>query len=37
MVDYFVYEFVYVDDGVEVGVGIKIWYFCYVMGQVKIG
>lgn len=37
MVDYFVYESFYVDDGVMVGVGIKIWYFVYVFGGFVIG
>ena len=37
MTDYFVHESAYVDDGAEVGAGTKIWHFCHVMGQAKIG
>ena len=37
MADYFVHESAYVDDGAEVGAGTKIWHFCHVMGQAKIG
>lgn len=34
---YFVHESSYVDDGVEIGEGTKIWHFCHVMGNTKIG
>jgi len=37
MVDYFVHESAYVDQGVEIGRGTKIWHFCHVMGKAKIG
>ncbi|MFP4120221.1 MAG: acyltransferase [Coleofasciculus sp.] len=37
MVDYFVHESAYVDQGVEIGTGTKIWHFCHVMGKAKIG
>ncbi len=34
---YFVHESSYVDDGVEIGEGTKIWHFCHIMGNTKIG
>jgi UDP-2-acetamido-3-amino-2,3-dideoxy-glucuronate N-acetyltransferase len=37
MADYFVHESSYVDDGAEIGVGTKIWHFCHVMPNSKIG
>jgi UDP-2-acetamido-3-amino-2,3-dideoxy-glucuronate N-acetyltransferase len=37
MVDYFVHESSYVDDGAEIGAGTKIWHFCHVMPNAKIG
>jgi len=37
MVDYFVHESAYVDQGVEIGTGTKIWHFCHVMGKARIG
>jgi UDP-2-acetamido-3-amino-2,3-dideoxy-glucuronate N-acetyltransferase len=37
MVNYFVHESAYVDDGAEIGEGTKIWHFCHVMGKAKIG
>jgi UDP-2-acetamido-3-amino-2,3-dideoxy-glucuronate N-acetyltransferase len=37
MVNYFVHESSYVDDGVEIGAGTKIWHFCHVMPQARIG
>ena len=37
MSDYFVHESSYVDDNVEIGEGTKIWHFCHVMGNTKIG
>lgn len=37
MVDYFVHESAYVDNGAEIGAGTKIWHFSHVMGKVKIG
>ena len=37
MPDYFVHESSYVDDGVEVGNGTKIWHFCHVMPGAVIG
>lgn len=37
MVDFFVHESSYVDDGAEIGAGTKIWHFCHVMPGAKIG
>ncbi|MBI5943841.1 MAG: N-acetyltransferase [Chloroflexi bacterium] len=37
MSDYFIHESSYVDDGAEIGSGTKIWHFCHVMPQAKIG
>jgi UDP-2-acetamido-3-amino-2,3-dideoxy-glucuronate N-acetyltransferase len=37
MNDYFVHESSYVDEGVEVGSGTKIWHFCHVMPDTTIG
>lgn len=37
MSEYFVHESSYVDDGVEIGEGTKIWYFCHVQKGAKIG
>lgn len=34
---YFVHESSYVDDGCEIGVGVKIWHFSHIMGNCKIG
>ena len=34
---YFAHESSYVDDNVEIGEGTKIWHFCHVMGNTKIG
>ena len=34
---YFVHESSYVDDGVEIGEGTKIWHFCHVQSGAKIG
>ena len=34
---YFKHESSYVDEGVEVGEGTKIWHFCHVMSGAKIG
>jgi UDP-2-acetamido-3-amino-2,3-dideoxy-glucuronate N-acetyltransferase len=35
--DYFVHESSYVDDGVEIGKGTKIWHFSHIQGGSKIG
>jgi UDP-2-acetamido-3-amino-2,3-dideoxy-glucuronate N-acetyltransferase len=37
MSDYFVHESSYVDDGAIIGNGTKIWHFCHVMPDAKIG
>lgn len=34
---YFVHESSYVDDGAEIGNGTKIWHFCHVMPEARIG
>lgn len=35
--NYFVHESSYIDDGVEIGEGTKIWHFCHVQTGAKIG
>lgn len=37
MSDYFVHPSSYVDEGAEIGRGTKIWHFCHVMPQTRIG
>lgn len=37
MSDYFVHESSYIDDGAQIGAGTKIWHFCHVMPQARIG
>jgi UDP-2-acetamido-3-amino-2,3-dideoxy-glucuronate N-acetyltransferase len=37
MSDYFVHESSYVDEGVEIGAGTKIWHFCHVMPRARLG
>lgn len=37
MSDFFVHESAYVDAGVQVGYGTKIWHFCHVMPGAVIG
>ena len=34
---YFVHESSYIDDKVEIGEGTKIWHFCHVMSDTRIG
>jgi UDP-2-acetamido-3-amino-2,3-dideoxy-glucuronate N-acetyltransferase len=34
---YFVHESSHVDDDVVIGAGTKIWHFCHVLSQVRIG
>ena len=34
---YFVHESSYVDDGVEIGEGTKIWHFSHIQSGTKIG
>ncbi len=35
--DYFVHESSYIDNDVIIGSGTKIWHFCHIMSQTKIG
>jgi UDP-2-acetamido-3-amino-2,3-dideoxy-glucuronate N-acetyltransferase len=35
--EYFVHESAYIDDGCEIGAGTKIWHFCHVQTNSKIG
>lgn len=37
METYFVHESSYIDEGVEIGEGTKIWYFCHIQKGSKIG
>lgn len=37
MNEYFVHESSYVDQGVEIGEGTKIWHFCHIQSGAKIG
>ena len=34
---FFVHESAYVDQGAKVGAGTKIWHFCHVMPEARIG
>lgn len=34
---YFAHESSYIDDGCEIGVGVKIWHFTHVMPNCRIG
>ncbi len=34
---YFVHQSSYIDEPCEIGAGSKIWHFCHVMAQAKIG
>ena len=37
MGEYFVHESSYIDDGVEIGEGTKIWHFCHIQTGAVIG
>ena len=37
MMNYFVHESSYVDDGAIIGEGTKIWHFCHIMKGAQIG
>ena len=37
MSEYFVHESSYIDDGVKIGKGTKIWHFCHVQQGAEIG
>ncbi len=34
---YFVHESSYIDEGVEIGAGTKIWHYCHILKNSKIG
>jgi UDP-2-acetamido-3-amino-2,3-dideoxy-glucuronate N-acetyltransferase len=36
-IDYFVHESAYVDQPCEIGSGTKIWHFCHIMKNARIG
>jgi len=35
--DYFVHESSYIDEGVSIGSGTKIWHFCHLLSGVTLG
>lgn len=35
--NYFAHETAVIDDGCEIGEGVKIWHFCHIMSGCKIG
>jgi UDP-2-acetamido-3-amino-2,3-dideoxy-glucuronate N-acetyltransferase len=35
--EYFIHESSYVDEGVEIGSGCKVWHFCHLMAPSKLG
>ena len=35
--DYFAHESSYIDDGVKIGRGTKIWHFCHIQSGAQIG
>jgi UDP-2-acetamido-3-amino-2,3-dideoxy-glucuronate N-acetyltransferase len=37
MSDYFVHESSYVDDGCVIGGGTKVWHFCHLMKDARVG
>jgi UDP-2-acetamido-3-amino-2,3-dideoxy-glucuronate N-acetyltransferase len=37
MTDYFAHESSYIDAGAIIGAGTKIWHFCHIMPQTRIG
>ncbi|WP_269476851.1 acyltransferase [Hominibacterium faecale] len=37
MAEYFVHESSYIDEGVKIGKGTKIWYFCHIQSNAQIG
>jgi UDP-2-acetamido-3-amino-2,3-dideoxy-glucuronate N-acetyltransferase len=37
MIDYFAHESSFVDAGAVIGSGTKIWHFCHIMSDVRIG
>jgi UDP-2-acetamido-3-amino-2,3-dideoxy-glucuronate N-acetyltransferase len=36
-INYYIHKSSYVDDGVEIGDGTKIWHFCHIQSGSKIG
>ena len=36
MDDYFVHESSYIDEGVSIGRGTKIWHFCHIQKGLKL-
>ncbi len=37
MADYFVHESSYIDEGVSIGAGTRIWHFCHVQSGARLG
>ena len=37
MTDYFAHESSFIDAGAEIGSGTRIWHFCHIMSDVRIG
>jgi len=37
MEDYFAHETAVIDEGCEIGTGTKVWHFCHIMPNSKIG
>lgn len=37
MTDYFVHQSSYVDEGAQIGPGSKVWHFCHIMADARIG
>jgi UDP-2-acetamido-3-amino-2,3-dideoxy-glucuronate N-acetyltransferase len=37
MSNYFIHESSYIDNGVTIGDGTKIWHFCHILSNTKIG
>ncbi len=37
MSDYFVHESSYIDEGVSIGKGTKVWYFCHIQKGARLG
>ncbi len=35
--NYYIHPSTYIDDNVEIGEGTKIWHFCHILSNVKIG
>lgn len=35
--DFFIHESSYIDENVEIGEGTRIWHFCHILGNTKIG